>query len=184
MLIEKYVLMNEEEITRTLRRLTAEIVEKIDDLSNTAIVGIKTRGVPIAERIRDYMKKDHNIEVKTGKLDITFYRDDLSLIHENPVIKKTELDFDINDKIIVLCDDVLYTGRTIRAALDAIVDFGRPRMVKLLVLVDRGHRELPICADFIGKKVTTTKNEVIKVKFDETDGKTEVLVCEKSEDAL
>lgn len=183
MLLEKYVLMTGEEITKTLRRLAAEVVEKIDDLDNTIIVGIKTRGVPIAERIKDYIKKDHNIEVKTGKIDITFYRDDLSLIHESPVVKKTELNFDINDKIIVLCDDVLYTGRTVRAALDELVDFGRPRMVKLLVLVDRGHRELPICADFIGKKVTTTQKEVIKVKFDETDGKTEVLMCEKKEDA-
>lgn len=183
MLVEKYVLMTEEEITKTLRRLTAEIVEKTQDLDNTVVVGIKTRGVPIAERIRDYMKKDHNIEVKTGKIDITFYRDDLSMVNESPVVKKTELDFDINDKTIILCDDVLYTGRTVRAALDELMDFGRPRMVKLLVLVDRGHRELPICADFVGKKVTTTKKEVIKVKFDETDGKTEVLMCEKSEDA-
>ena len=183
MLVEKYVLMTEEEITKTLRRLTAEIAEKTQDLDNTVVVGIKTRGVPIAERIRDYMKKDHNIEVKTGKIDITFYRDDLSMVNESPVVKKTELDFDINDKTIILCDDVLYTGRTVRAALDELMDFGRPRMVKLLVLVDRGHRELPICADFVGKKVTTTKKEVIKVKFDETDGKTEVLMCEKSEDA-
>lgn len=182
MLKEKYILMTEEEITRTLRRLAAEVAEKIEDLENTVIVGIKTRGVPIAERIKEYMKKDHNVEVKTGSIDITFYRDDLSLINESPVVKQTELDFDINDKIIVLCDDVLYTGRTVRAALDELMDFGRPRMVKLLVLVDRGHRELPICADFIGKTVTTTKREVVKVKFDETDGKTEVVMCEKEEE--
>lgn len=181
MVREKYILMTEEEITRTLRRLAAEIAEKIDDLDNTIIVGIKTRGVPIAERIRDYLKKDHNIEVKTGKIDITFYRDDLSLINESPVVKQTELDFDINNKIIVLCDDVLYTGRTVRAALDELIDFGRPHMVKLLVLIDRGHRELPICADFVGKTVTTTQKEVIKVNFDETDGKTQVIMCEKED---
>ncbi len=176
---EKYVIMKQEEMEKTVTRLSAEIVEKIKDIENAVIIGVKTRGVPLGRKIRDEIKRLYGRDIPFGAIDITFYRDDLSLVNESPVVKATDLPFNINDKVVILTDDVLYTGRTVRAALDELMDFGRPRIVKLLVLIDRGHRELPVCPDFVGKTITTTDIEIVKVKFLETDGKEEVVMAEK-----
>ena len=143
-----------------------------------ALIGIHRRGVPIAKRIASYINEFEGHEVPIGSLDITFYRDDLSLLSDHPVIKGTDIAFDINKKTIVLCDDVLYTGRTARAALDALMDIGRPNYIQLAVIVDRGHRELPIRADYIGKNIPTTKNEVVEVRVKEFDGIDNVAINE------
>lgn len=158
-------------MNRALRRLSTEIVEKNHGAENIYLVGIRRRGVPLAERIREKIEKIEGVRPHYGTLDITLYRDDLSTVGANPVVNRTELKDDIGGKIIVLVDDVLYTGRTIRAALDQIMDFGRPRKVQLAVLIDRGseHRELPIQADFVGKHVQTTPEEIIKVMLKDFD---------------
>ena len=166
-------------MTRAIRRMAIEIVEKNRGTTDLIIVGIRSRGVPIGERIAKEIESMEGRPVPFGILDITLYRDDLTTIAPQPVVKPTKLPEPIDDKIVVLVDDVLYTGRTVRAALDALIDFGRPRKVMLAVLVDRGHRELPIHADVIGKTVPTDANEVIKVKLVETDGEDEVLIMEK-----
>jgi len=142
------------------------------------LVGIRNRGVYLAERLAGCIRKIENKEVPVGILDITLYRDDLTLVASHPLVRKTEIDFDINDKILVLVDDVLYTGRTIRAALDALIDFGRPKSIQLAVLVDRGHRELPIRADYVGKNIPTAQNESVEVRLEEVDGKDEVVIRE------
>jgi len=164
---------------RAIRRMAIEIVEKNRGIKDLLIVGIRSRGVPIGERIGKEISEMEGQEVPFGILDITLYRDDLTTIAPQPVVKPTKLPEPIDDKIVVLVDDVLYTGRTIRAALDALIDFGRPRAVMLAVLIDRGHRELPIHADVIGKTVPTDADEVIKVRMAELDGEDEVLIMEK-----
>jgi len=166
-------------MNRAIRRMAIEILEKNRGTQDLIIVGIRSRGVPIAERMAKEIEEMEGHPVSSGILDITLYRDDLTTIAPQPVVKPTKLPEPIDDKIVVLVDDVLYTGRTVRAALDALIDFGRPKAVMLAVLIDRGHRELPIHADVIGKTVPTDAHEVIKVKLTETDGEDEVLIMEK-----
>ncbi len=166
-------------MNRAIRRMAIEVVERNRGLDDLMIVGIRSRGVPIGERMAAEIEQMEGHPVAFGVLDITLYRDDLTTIAPQPVVKPTKFPEPINDKVIVLVDDVLYTGRTVRAALDALIDFGRPKQVMLAVLIDRGHRELPIHADVIGKTVPTDAEEVIKVKLAETDGEDEVLLMEK-----
>ena len=163
-------LMNDEEVGRALRRIAHEIIERNKGAQNLALVGIHTRGVPIAERLAGLIGEFEGLTPEVGKLDITLYRDDLTEIALQPVVKKTEVPFDVHGKRIVLCDDVLFTGRTARAALDALIDMGRPAVIQYAVLVDRGHRELPIRADYVGKNVPTSHHEVVKVKVATVDG--------------
>jgi pyrimidine operon attenuation protein/uracil phosphoribosyltransferase len=176
---EKAQLMSASEIERTLVRLAHEVLEKTEDLDRLAFIGIRRRGVPMAQRLANRIKALENREIPVGILDITLYRDDLSTIANQPVLNATEISFPVTGKDIILMDDVLYTGRTVRAALDALFDHGRPARVQLLVLIDRGHRELPIEARFIGRLVQTTDNEIIEVKFKETDQIEKVLLVEK-----
>ena len=163
-----------------MMRIAHEIIEKNKGTADLCIVGIRNRGVFIAKRIAECVKKIENIDVPVGALDITLYRDDLALASGQPLVRKTEIDFDINNQNLVLVDDVLYTGRTIRAALDALIDFGRPKSIQLAVLVDRGHRELPIRADFVGKNIPTSNKESVEVRLKESDGNDEVLIAEKA----
>lgn len=166
MLIEKEI-VDEETMKRALTRITYEIIERSKSMEDVVLVGIKTRGIPIAQRIAERFRLLEGIEVPVGELDITYYRDD---IIRNDKIVKPQLNFSIESKQVILVDDVLYTGRTIRAAMDAMMDLGRPQSIALAVLIDRGHRELPIRADFIGKNIPTSKEESIKVQMKETDG--------------
>jgi pyrimidine operon attenuation protein / uracil phosphoribosyltransferase len=175
---EKGRLMSASEIERTLVRLAHEIVERNDGAANIGLVGIKRRGVPLAERLGKIIEKIEKAPVDTGVLDISFYRDDLSTAGPRPIVEKGELGFDVTGRDIILMDDVLYTGRTIRAALDALFDYGRPKSVQLLVLIDRGHRELPIEAKFIGRTVPTSRREIIEVKLREIDNDEQVLLVE------
>jgi pyrimidine operon attenuation protein / uracil phosphoribosyltransferase len=172
-------LLDAARMNRAIRRMAIEIVERNRGIDDLMIVGIRSRGVPIGERIAKEIEQLEGQAVPFGIIDITLYRDDLTTIAPQPVVKPTKLPEPIDDKIVVLVDDVLYTGRTVRSALDALIDFGRPKAVQLAVLVDRGHRELPIHADVIGKTVPTDADEVIKVKLTETDGEDEVLIMEK-----
>ncbi len=176
---EKAQILDKDTIGRSLMRISHEILEKNKGIRDLCLVGIRNRGVYLAERLAGCIKKIEGKDVPVGTLDITLYRDDLTLIAAQPVVHKTEIDFDISDKNVVLVDDVLYTGRTIRAALDALIDFGRPKSIQVAVLVDRGHRELPIRADFVGKNIPTAKNETIEVRLQESDGKDEVVIVEK-----
>jgi pyrimidine operon attenuation protein / uracil phosphoribosyltransferase len=176
---EKARLMSSSEIERTLVRLAHEIVEKNNGVENLGLIGIKRRGVPLAQRLGKLISKIEKTSVEVGTLDINLYRDDLSTAGPKPVVNPGKLEFDVNDKNVILVDDVLYTGRTTRAALDALFDHGRPRRVQLCVLIDRGHRELPIEAAFIGRTVQTTSNEIIEVKLQETDPSEQVLLVEK-----
>jgi pyrimidine operon attenuation protein/uracil phosphoribosyltransferase len=176
---EKARVLDKAAIARGLVRIAHEIVEKNKGISDLCLVGIRNRGVYLAERLAKSIKTIENKDVSVGILDITLYRDDLTLVASHPLVRKTEIDFDINDTILVLVDDVLYTGRTIRAALDALIDFGRPKSIQLAVLVDRGHRELPIRADYVGKNIPTSQSESIEVRLEEVDGKDEVVIIEK-----
>ena len=176
---EKGRLMSASEIERTLVRLAHQIVEKTNGSEGLALVGIKRRGVPLAERLAALIGGIVKRPVQTGVLDIQFYRDDLSTRDIRPVVSEGELGLDVNGRDVILCDDVLYTGRTIRAALDALFAHGRPRRVQLAVLIDRGHRELPIEATYIGKHVPTSSREIIEVKFREVDNDEQVLLVEK-----
>ncbi len=170
--------MSASEIERTLVRLAHEIVEKNDGGQNLGLIGIKRRGVPLAQRLAKIIETIEKHPIDTGVLDISFYRDDLSTAGPRPTVNKGEIGFDVTGRDIVLMDDVLYTGRTIRAALDALFDHGRPRSVQLLVLIDRGHRELPIQATFTGRTVPTSRREIIEVKLNEVDGQEQVLLVE------
>ena len=175
---EKAQLMSASEMDRTLVRLAHEILEKTQDLSKLAFIGIRRRGVPLAQRLAAKISTIENLETPVGILDINLYRDDLSTVDVKPVLNATEIDFNVSGKDIVLCDDVLYTGRTIRAALDALFDQGRPDRVQLCVLIDRGYRELPIEARYVGRMVQTTSKEIIEVKFREIDEMEKVLLVE------
>ncbi len=177
----KGVLMDEKEIEITLRRMASEIERRHPTLEKLYLIGIKTRGVPIAKRLSKYLSENTGVQIPVGVFDISFYRDDLSLIWEKPVVKGSDIPESIDYKWLILVDDVLYTGRTIVAAIDQILELGRPERVELAVLVDRGHREFPICPDYVGKTVVTSKREIIKVKMRETDGKDEVLIMEREE---
>lgn len=176
-------LMDEVAMERALTRIAHEIPEKNRELSNIALVGIQRRGVPLAQRLQDKIKQYEGESLAFGILDITFYRDDLSLLSSHPIVKETNLPFDVNGKTIVLVDDVLYTGRTARAAIEALFDMGRPDKIQLAVLIDRGHRELPIKPDFIGKNVPTSRRETIDVEVKEIDGQDRVLLAEAEHEA-
>jgi len=178
---EKAKVMDAGQIDKALVRIAHEIAENNKDIGGLAIVGIRTRGALLAQRLAEKMRTIVKKALPVGALDITLYRDDLTAVAEQPVVHKTEIDFDIHDKVIILVDDVLYTGRTVRCALDALIDFGRPKYIQLAVLVDRGHRELPIRADYAGKNIPTSQKETVQVKIKETDGTDEVVIAEKEE---
>jgi pyrimidine operon attenuation protein/uracil phosphoribosyltransferase len=176
---DKAQLMSASEIDRTLVRLAHEILEKTDDLNRLAFIGIRRRGVPLAQRLAEKIKTLEKLVVPVGILDINLYRDDLSTVSEKPVHNASDINFPVTGKDVILMDDVLYTGRTIRAALDALFDQGRPARVQLLVLIDRGWRELPIEARYVGRMVQTSTNEIIEVKFQEVDQMEKVLLVER-----
>ncbi len=176
---EKAQLMSASEIDRTMVRLAHEILEKTADLDKLAFIGIRRRGVPIAQRLARKIEALEKRSIPVGILDINLYRDDLSTVDVKPVVSATEIPFSVQGRDIILMDDVLYTGRTVRAALDALFDQGRPARVQLLALIDRGHRELPIEARFVGRFVQTTDNEIVEVKFQEVDGTEKVMLVEK-----
>src|SRR5208282_3500378 len=171
-------IMDQEAVRRAVLRMAHEIVEKNKGVEHLALVGIRTRGVILAQRLKKAIKDIEGVDVPTGILDITLYRDDLGLGHTKPLVRETLIDFDITDMKIVLVDDVFFTGRTIRAALNALVDFGRPAIIQLAVLIDRGHRELPIRADFVGKNIPTSKSQNVRVVLDESDGKADEVMLE------
>ena len=173
-------ILDAETIDRTLSRIAHEILEKNREPEILALVGIRTRGVPLAHRLAAKLREIEHAEVPVGTLDINLYRDDLGLTHDRPVLGRTEIPFRIEGTCIVLVDDVLFTGRTIRAALDGLIDLGRPRAIRLAVLVDRGHRELPIRADYVGKNVPTSLNEAVEVHLREVDGEDAVLIVPRS----
>ncbi len=175
----KAQIMDEQAIQRASTRIAHEVIERNKGIEDVVLVGIKTRGVPFAKRLSDKIESIEKAKVSMGVLDITLYRDDLSKIGENPVLNSTDIQVSINDKVVVLVDDVLFTGRTVRAAMDAIMDIGRPRSIQLAVLIDRGHRELPIRADFVGKNVPTSKDEVVSVHFEEIDNINDVTINER-----
>lgn len=176
---DKAIILDKQAITRAITRISHEIIERNKGVDNLVLIGIQRRGVPLAKRIAQKIYEVENVKVDTGILDITFYRDDLSLLAEHPVVNGTYIDFVIQDKIIVLVDDVIYTGRTIRAAIDAIFEIDRPKAVQLAVLVDRGHRELPFRPDYVGKNVPTSSSEMVNVKLYEVDGENIVTIADK-----
>ncbi len=168
-IIDKTEIMDEQGIVRIITRISHEIIEKNKGINDLVLIGVQRRGVPLAKRIALKIKEVESKDVPVGVLDITFYRDDLSMLSEHPIVNGTQIDFQITDKKVILVDDVLYTGRTIRAAIDAIMDIGRPKGIQLAILVDRGHRELPIRADYVGKNVPTSKEEIVHVRLSEID---------------
>jgi len=175
----KAQIMNEEDINRVLVRISHEIIEKNHGAENLCLVGIKTRGIPLAYRIAQNIKTIANTDIDVGELDITLYRDDLSTVSRDPVVSETNLPFSVEGKTVVLVDDVIFTGRTARAALDAVMSMGRPARVQLAVLVDRGHSELPIKANYVGKNIPTSLHEIVSVHLAEQDGNTNVTINEK-----
>ena len=174
---EKAIILNDIDIERVIKRISHEILERNKGSQNLVFIGIRKRGVPLAERLAKSISELEEGNIKVGKLDITFYRDDVAK-KINPEVEATDISFSIEKKDVILVDDVLFTGRTVRAALDAIIDFGRPDSIQLVVLIDRGHRQLPIRADFVGKNIPTSINETILVQLHETDGKDRVTICE------
>lgn len=179
-LVEKKKIMDENGVRRAITRIAHEIIERNQGVNDLAIIGIRRRGGPLAERLAVKIGEIEGVKIPVGILDITLYRDDLTALGPNPLVHRTEVGFDLQNKTVVLVDDVLFTGRTVRAALDALADLGRSRCIQLAVLVDRGHRELPIKADFVGKNVPTSKKESISVKVTEIDGIDEVVIEEKT----
>jgi pyrimidine operon attenuation protein/uracil phosphoribosyltransferase len=177
-LTPKTTILDAEQMARMIRRMAGEIVERNRGVAELLLVGIRTRGVPLAEAIAEVIAGMEGHSVPLGVLDITLYRDDLELIAAQPVVRQSRLPLPIDGRVLVLCDDVLFTGRTVRAALDQLGDYGRPRTVELAVLIDRGHRELPIQADFVGKVVPTSRDEEISVQFTSTDGIDQVRILE------
>lgn len=170
--------MSADDLRRAVTRIAHEILERNSGTDNLAIIGIQTRGALLAERVAASIERIEDVRVPVGVLDITLYRDDLQTVADQPVVNESSIPFDVHSKTIVLVDDVLYTGRTVRAALDEIIDFGRPKAVQLAVVVDRGHRELPIRADYVGKNVPTSEHEIIAVRMIEKDGSDEVVILE------
>ncbi len=183
MLKEKAEIVDADGLKRIVTRIAHEIVERNKGVDDIVLVGIKRRGVPLAQRIAQRIVEFENRAPAQGSLDITLYRDDLSTVAQQPVVGGSEIPVDVRGKVVVLVDDVLYTGRTIRAAMDALIDFGRPRAIQLAVVIDRGHRELPIRADYVGKNVPTSRREVIGVKLLEVDGVDSVVIKEGEEPA-
>ena len=181
---EKAMLMDEPAMRRTLVRMAHEIVEKNGEASRICLIGIHRRGIPLAKILAEHVAAFSGIETRVGSLDITMYRDDLTQVSPDPSVTKTEIDFSIDGETVVLVDDVIYTGRTIRAAMEALIRLGRPAKIQLAVLIDRGHRELPIRGDYVGKNVPTSKKELISVCVKEYDGKTGVYVCEPAEEEI
>lgn len=173
---EKSQLMDEKEVQRAITRVSHEIIERNKGIEGLVLIGIKTRGIYLANRIKEKIEQIEGTLLDSGELDITLYRDDLKKISKDPVVNGSKVLFDIDNKKVILIDDVLYTGRTVRCALDALIDIGRPKSIQLAVLVDRGHRELPIRADYVGKNVPTSKNEIISVKLLETDNEDSVTI--------
>lgn len=178
MTVEKAQILDKEGIRRSLTRIAHEIIERNKGTENLVLVGIRRRGVPLAERLGARIKDIEGRSVPVGILDITLYRDDLTTLAHQPLVRSTEIDFPVSGKIVVLVDDVIYTGRTIRAALDAVIDLGRPKVIQLAALIDRGHRELPIRADYVGKNVPTSSKEVVSVRLQEIDGEERVVILE------
>jgi pyrimidine operon attenuation protein / uracil phosphoribosyltransferase len=177
--VEKRQLLSAEEIGRTLSRLAHEIVENSGGAKDLALVGIRRRGVPLSERLAKQIRSFAHADVPVGTLDITLYRDDLSTVGPQPVVQSTQIDFPVDNQDLVIVDDVLYTGRTIRAAMNGLFDLGRPRRIQLCVLIDRGHRELPVEASFIGKKVQTSDTEIVEVRLQEIDGEERVVLVDR-----
>lgn len=171
--------MDELGIDRALKRISHEILENNKNTKDLVIIGIRNKGAYLAERIAAYIEKIEKTKLPAGILDITLYRDDLTTLDKQPIIRKTEIDFDIDEKKIVVVDDVLFTGRTVRCAMDALVDFGRPKNIQLAILIDRGHRELPIRADYVGKNIPTSKREIVEVRLKEVDNIDEVVIGEE-----
>jgi len=177
-MVEKSQLMTATEIDRTLQRLAHEIVEKSGGTANLALIGVRRRGVPLANRIARAMRGIDGVNVPVGTLDITLYRDDLSKVAAHAILQSSEIPFSVDDKDLVLIDDVLYTGRTVRAAMNGLFDLGRPKRVRLCVLIDRGHRELPVEASFVGRAVQTSDTEIIEVRLNEIDREERVMLLE------
>ena len=180
-IVEKTQLMTATEIDRTVQRLAHEIVEKSGGTSNLALIGIRRRGVPLAKRIAQAMRGIDGVDVPVGILDITLYRDDLSKVAAQPVLQSSDIPFPVDDKDLVLVDDVLFTGRTIRAAMNGLFDLGRPKRVSLCVLIDRGHREMPIEAQYIGRSVQTSDTEIVEVRLSEIDNEERVVLVDRTE---
>ena len=178
----KKTVLDDQQMYRMIRRMAGEVADRNRGVEDLMLIGIRTRGVPLAEALAAEMQRTEGVEVPIGVLDITLYRDDLSAIAPQPVVKETRLSGPIDDRVLVLCDDVLYTGRTVRAALDALIDYGRPKAVQLVVMIDRGDRELPIQADVVGRQVSVEADELVEVRFKATDGADEVVILERVSD--
>lgn len=177
--VEKRQLMSAAEIERTLQRLAHEIFEKSGGARDLAFVGVRRRGVPLSQRLAKLIRDFAHLDVPVGTLDITLYRDDLSTVGPHPIVQSTNIDFPVDDRDLVVVDDVLYTGRTIRAAMNGLFDLGRPRRIRLCVLIDRGHRELPVEATFVGKTIQTSDSEIVEVRLRELDGEERVLLTDR-----
>jgi len=182
-IVEKRQLLSAEELGRTLQRMAHEIAEKSSGAKDLALIGVRRRGVPLSQRLAKAIRSFAHVDVPVGTLDITLYRDDLSTVGAQPVVQSTDIDFPVDNRDLVIVDDVLYTGRTIRAAMNGLFDLGRPRRVRLCVLIDRGHRELPIEASFIGKTVQTSDTEIVEVRLQETDGEERVMLVDRVADS-
>ena len=179
---EKTQIMNEQQVVRSITRIAHEIIERNHGLDDICLVGIRTRGEPVSRMIADALKSVEGVEVPVGSVDITFYRDDLTHVSSEPRLNRADIPFDIEGKTVVLVDDVLYTGRTVRAAIEALMDIGRAKRIQLAVMVDRGHRELPIRADFVGKNIPTAQREFVRVNLTEVDGETNVWLFDREDE--